>query len=459
MDKINSVAITKIEKLYQAAMNDRDSVRSFVGSEMLEDIYREQYFRAYRITHDVAQFAWETRQYRKFLRTHQQAAAPPLLPAQPETLPSRALIDELCAEVKKLGVTLKFERTEDGDWRYEIGPLSEKNRGGVGTQPTLWLAMESCLRMMNRLPNFPPKIAQPVNQPTSDPSGKGARPFLVHEARQALIARIAKYDNPADADWVLEDAPKFERHAISAMRDLLAAELDAASLRQQLSNATDKVEFLERELGNFRRNAAHRAEQLAEEKVADLRQQLSEAKIQFEEQSFELGRLQGKVSQLEADLKYQTDARSRDAKDERDNFIIWRKANHDPLLEQVSVLTKEREEIAKALMLFYHADMVEEDAAWELQMEPDSEYFATLPEACKAFYDLMDRECLKADKRLSAVSEVVRTAQESVEALRHVASALTHDASRPNTVVELRNLADAAQAALSNYEKAQQKEG
>lgn len=60
----------KIEKLYQSAMNLRDSTPNFEGAALLEGVYASQYKRAYRITHDVAQFAWETRLYRKIIRLH-----------------------------------------------------------------------------------------------------------------------------------------------------------------------------------------------------------------------------------------------------------------------------------------------------------------------------------------------------------------------------------------------------
>lgn len=47
------------------------------------------------------------------------------------------------------------------------------------------------------------------------------RPQLVHEARQSLLARAAKYNDPTNLDWEWKDATnKFERHAINAVLDL-----------------------------------------------------------------------------------------------------------------------------------------------------------------------------------------------------------------------------------------------
>lgn len=69
MNKKHRIAVEKIEKLYQVAMNLRDSTPGFVGNDLLERIYVRQYMRAFRITHDVAQFAWETRLYNKLQRT------------------------------------------------------------------------------------------------------------------------------------------------------------------------------------------------------------------------------------------------------------------------------------------------------------------------------------------------------------------------------------------------------
>lgn len=48
---------------------------------------------------------------------------------------------------------------------------------------------------------------------------------LVWEARVSILARIAKYNDPHNLDWEWSDAgDKWERHALSAVQDLVAAE-------------------------------------------------------------------------------------------------------------------------------------------------------------------------------------------------------------------------------------------
>lgn len=207
MDKSNSAAISKIEKLYQAAMNARDSVRSFVGSEVLEDIYREQYFRAYRITHDVAQFAWETRQYRKFLRTHQHSAAPPLLPAQ----------------------TTHGAVLHDGHY----GPVH--------------CHCSECDYLVDS--------AEAQLQPSSDPSGKGAEPLEWH-TYQLLYA-------PERNEWWIGIEWKFGdgiSHSVKTVRSSEAGAVEsklhidqfmesvAASLRQQLSDSQELLDKVREEI-------------------------------------------------------------------------------------------------------------------------------------------------------------------------------------------------------------------
>jgi len=68
MNAKHKEAQKKIEALYQTAMDRRDATPSFKGDEVLEWIYSRQYRRAYRVTHDVAQFAWETRLYSGVLK-------------------------------------------------------------------------------------------------------------------------------------------------------------------------------------------------------------------------------------------------------------------------------------------------------------------------------------------------------------------------------------------------------
>jgi hypothetical protein len=73
-------------------------------------------------------------------------------------------------------------------------------------------------------------------------------------------------DAIAGADLIL--------HARTDIPCLLA---EVSSLESQRDTALANADFLERELNNFRRNAAHRAEQLAKEKVESLEVRLQAA--------------------------------------------------------------------------------------------------------------------------------------------------------------------------------------
>jgi hypothetical protein len=60
----------KVERMYQNAMNLRDSTPCVIDSEPIESEYQKQYFRAYHITQDVREFKQQTREYRKLLRAY-----------------------------------------------------------------------------------------------------------------------------------------------------------------------------------------------------------------------------------------------------------------------------------------------------------------------------------------------------------------------------------------------------
>lgn len=57
----------RIERMYQRAMDLRDSTQSSIDFEPIENEYRRQYFRAYRWG-CLALFKQQTREYRKLLR-------------------------------------------------------------------------------------------------------------------------------------------------------------------------------------------------------------------------------------------------------------------------------------------------------------------------------------------------------------------------------------------------------
>lgn len=67
--KAKSEAKIAIERMFQRAMNLRDSMRQSVDFEPIEREYVAQYRRAYRTTRD-AMFAQHTREYRTLLRAY-----------------------------------------------------------------------------------------------------------------------------------------------------------------------------------------------------------------------------------------------------------------------------------------------------------------------------------------------------------------------------------------------------
>ena len=52
----------------------------------------------------------------------------------------------------------------------------------------------------------------------------------------------------------------------------------------------------------------------------------------------DIARAAGRITELESDLQYQTEARVRDAKDSSANFLTWKKAQHDPLKQHIADL-------------------------------------------------------------------------------------------------------------------------
>lgn len=67
--------------------------------------------------------------------------------------------------------------------------------------------------------------------PIQTPHG-GRRPQLAHDARKMIEERLKKYDDPNNEEWDLGDPHihRWEHHAISIYRDLLAAEAQLAAL-------------------------------------------------------------------------------------------------------------------------------------------------------------------------------------------------------------------------------------
>lgn len=62
---------------------------------------------------------------------------------------------------------------------------------------------------------------------------------LNHQAKAAMLARWAKYNDPTNHEWEWKDTQKYERHAINAVLDLVDAEeriahLEAETAKQQL---------------------------------------------------------------------------------------------------------------------------------------------------------------------------------------------------------------------------------
>lgn len=62
----------KIERMYQSAMNLRDSIWLSIDTEPIEREYQRQYFRAFHITQDVWEFRQRTREYRALIRAYRK---------------------------------------------------------------------------------------------------------------------------------------------------------------------------------------------------------------------------------------------------------------------------------------------------------------------------------------------------------------------------------------------------
>lgn len=349
----------------------------------------------------------------------------------------------------------------------------------------------------------------PDNKPTSDPSGKQVvlingekccaaccKPIFQEVDPSGKVAQTAKEllayqgwtdgenNNHRDNKWWME-----------RMEDL--AEVRTYSLRQQLSDSkkeslvwakglADERELHGEQVRAMRKFAVDLEERL-QEKVADLEKDLSEA--------------QGKVSQLEAERKYFHDAYARkldetidalgkllSVTDERDflerelnNFR--RNAAHRaeqiaeeklaPLTSQVSVLTKERDE-ARCRTI-----SGDKESVWGVYRHPDESLtssnlgawystavFHRKREDAAALagikfgdhpenFTATNVRAELAESRLSAVSEVVRTAAQSVAILRDAANT-AQSGGKLATAQMLRNQADTTDAALTSYEKAQQ---
>lgn len=74
-------------------------------------------------------------------------------------------------------------------------------------------------------------------RPIQTPNG-GRRPQLNHSARKMIEARMEKYNDPRNLEWDLSDPHihKWEHHAISIFRDLLAAEAEIVRLAELLND-------------------------------------------------------------------------------------------------------------------------------------------------------------------------------------------------------------------------------
>lgn len=333
-------------------------------------------------------------------------------------------------------------------WKFTHDTPSTRHRAWTGTGWLLWDEEHSDQSKLTA------HIAS-LRQQLSDQSNR------IREQRGQIANLVALHISYARTIRALSlKTPELLKEAFKDSSVNEVVFMDAlAKGESELSEAQGKVSQLEAEL-EFVFSSAKHSQQIEKcEVCAGIEESLVKDFPYWVAVKGRAGAAESQVSQLEAERELAIDvlkkACDRDWKDETlhqaaviaSNAIYWRES-------QVSVLTKEREEIANALMLFYHADMVEEDAAWELQMEPDSEYFATLPEACKAFYDLMDRECLKADKRLSAVSEVVPLATIQAKELHNARHGNIH--SPDDFSFETCELCEPIRTALTNYEKAQQ---
>lgn len=85
---------------------------------------------------------------------------------------------------------------------------------------------------------------------TTAPAQGAERPHLVHEAREAIRRRWAKYSDPKNLEWDFEDADQWERHAINAVLDLdQLAHVTAAKDRQLERLAGQESRLVEVEIG------------------------------------------------------------------------------------------------------------------------------------------------------------------------------------------------------------------
>jgi hypothetical protein len=64
----------KIERMYQRAMNLRDSTWQAIDFEPIETEYTHQYMHAFRVTQDVATFQRQTREYTALLRAYRKTS-------------------------------------------------------------------------------------------------------------------------------------------------------------------------------------------------------------------------------------------------------------------------------------------------------------------------------------------------------------------------------------------------
>lgn len=80
------------------------------------------------------------------------------------------------------------------------------------------------------------------------------KPQLVHTARQMFETRLAKYNDPHNLEWDMDDmTDKWERHAFSAFMDLQATEAERDQLQAE-------VDALRGENGKWREWAIHEFE-------------------------------------------------------------------------------------------------------------------------------------------------------------------------------------------------------
>lgn len=68
---------------------------------------------------------------------------------------------------------------------------------------------------------------------------------------------------------------------------------------------------------------------------------------------------------------------------------------------------KELEDFAGSIGIRFDADLAEEGSGWEVPMEPEPRYFATLPEAIRAHFDMLNKVCDGAERDLKAAQEEI----------------------------------------------------